>query len=60
MCNKSINEDLELNINFKYIYLRKKLFICFLMNALSPRNLPYILCKTVFKKSLSLKIVVNR
>ena len=24
MCNKSINEDLELNINFKYIYLPKE------------------------------------
>ena len=35
-------------------YLRKKLLICFLMNARSPRNFPYILWRTVFRKSRSL------
>ena len=34
-------------------YLRKKLLICFLMNARSPRNFPYILWRTVFRKSRS-------
>ena len=29
------------------------------MNALRPRNFPYILCSTVFKKSLSLEIEVS-
>jgi hypothetical protein len=36
------------------LYLRKILFICFLMKALRPKNFPYILCNTVFRKSLSL------
>ena len=35
-------------------YLRKMLLICFLMKARRPRNLPYIRCNTVFRKSLSL------
>ena len=34
-------------------YFRKKLLICFLMNARRPRNLPYILCNTVLRKSRS-------
>lgn len=32
---------------------RKILLICFRIKALSPRNLPQILCKTVFRQSLS-------
>ena len=34
--------------------LRNMLLICFLMKALRPRNFPYILCRQVFRKSLSL------
>lgn len=34
-------------------YLRNMLLICFRIKALSPRNLPYILCSTVFRKSRS-------
>ena len=34
-------------------YLRKKLLICFLMNARNPRNFPYILWRTVLRKSRS-------
>ena len=37
-----------------FIYLRKKLLICFLIKALRPRNFPYIRCRTVLRKSLSL------
>lgn len=33
---------------------KKMLLICFLMKARSPRNFPYIRCRMVFRKSLSL------
>ena len=44
----------ELSTRYMSTYLRNILLICFRIKALSPKNLPYILCKTVLRNSRSL------
>lgn len=50
----SSSSPTPLKCSVSYIKRRNMLFICFRIKARNPKNLPYIRCNTVFKKSRSL------
>ena len=47
------NRSIDINTVRVVAHLKNMLLICLRMKALSPRNLPYILCRQVLRKSLS-------